>query len=305
MQGLEAAAHLLAKRAARPPQPVEFRPIRTPQAPQPSAGASQPPPCLAVDGSSAVLVDNGAAWVVAFRAAAVAWPGPAEPEPAPQVVATLPSEAQATIDQAFARLGLEGPAVRSADAFAEALRGAMELEATLAAVAQAPPGALLLVDGALHGLPPTAAAMAARVVEAARAAGLPVAGVAKRSGIEGSGLPLIPALLAEAEARGVAGPWSVEAEPGIHVAKLHRAARHAFRIDADAAVLPLLAALANDAAYTGYPYPLALAHNRVALTGAHVRDLKARLDLELRRKGAAAAGLASDFHAVLDANVPG
>ncbi|MHB1260378.1 MAG: DNA double-strand break repair nuclease NurA [Thermoplasmatota archaeon] len=299
MQGLEAAAQLLAQRAATPPQPVEFRPIAQ------LAGANEPPRCLAIDGSSAVLVDNGAAWVVAFRAGAVTWPGPPMPEPAPQIVATLPFEAQATLDQAYAILGLEGPPVRSADAFAEALRGAAELEATVSAVAQAPPHTLLLVDGALHGLPPTAAAIAARIVGAARAAGLSIAGVAKRSGIEGSGLPLVPSLLAEAAARGLAGPWSVEAEPGIHVAKLHKAAQHAFRIDAEPEVLPLLAALSNDAAYTGYPYPLALAHNRVALTGAHVRDLKARLDLELRRKGAAAAGLARDFHAVLDANVPG
>ncbi|HUR26085.1 MAG TPA: DNA double-strand break repair nuclease NurA [Candidatus Thermoplasmatota archaeon] len=296
MQGLEGAAELLAQRAGRPLHPVEFHLI---------AGATEAPRCLAVDGSSAILVDNGAAWVVALRAVAVAWPGPAQPEPEPRVVATLPSDAQATVDSAYARAGLEGPAVRSADAFAEALRGLAELEATLAAVAHASPGTLLLVDGALHGLPPTAAALAGRVVEAARARGLPVAGVAKRSGIEGSGLPLVPALLAEAKARGIAGPWAVVAEPGVHVAKLHRAAQHAFRIDADADVLPLLAALSNDAAYTGYPYPLALAHNRVALTGAHVRDLKARLDLELRRKGAAAAGLARDFHAVLDANVPG
>src|SRR5687768_2649200 len=210
MEGLQAAAELLAQRARRPPHPVEFRPI---------AVAPGTPQCLAVDGSSAVLVDTGAAWVVAVRAAAVPWPGPAEPEPSPQVTATLPSEAQAAADRAFARLGLVGPAVRSADAFAEALRGAAELEATLAAVAKAPPRTLLLLDGALHGLPPTAAALAARVVEAARARGLPVAGIAKRSGIEGSGLPLVPSRLAEAEQRDVAGPWSVEAEPGVHVAK--------------------------------------------------------------------------------------
>jgi hypothetical protein len=299
MQGLEGAAELLAQRAARPLQPVEFRPIHSIPPVHPTAGAHEPLRCLAVDGSSAVLVDNGTAWVVAIRAAAVAWPGPQEPEPAPLVVASLPAEAQAAVDLAYARVGLEGPAVRSADAFAEALRGVAELEATLAAVAKAPPRTLLLVDGALHGLPPTAAALAARVVEAARARGLRIAGVSKRSGIEGSGLPLVPSLMADAAARGVAGPWSVEAEPGVHVAKLHRASQHAFRIDADADVL------SNDAAYTGYPYPLAVAHNRVALTGAHVRDLKARLDLELRRKGAAAAGLARDFHAVLDANVPG
>src|SRR5688572_7762533 len=72
MQGLQEAAGLLARRAGRPLHPVEFRPI---------AVASPPPRCLAADGSSAVLVDNGAAWVVAVRAVAVAWPGPAQAEP--------------------------------------------------------------------------------------------------------------------------------------------------------------------------------------------------------------------------------
>src|SRR5688500_3474198 len=100
MQGLQGAAELLASRAERPLHPVEFRPI----APAPAvartatAGGKGPLRCIAVDGSSAVLVDNGSAWVVAVRAAAVVWPGPAEPEPAPQVTATLPSEAQAAID---------------------------------------------------------------------------------------------------------------------------------------------------------------------------------------------------------------
>src|SRR5688572_9315563 len=108
MQGLEGAAELLAQRAGRPLHPVEFHAI---------AVAPKPPRCIAVDGSSAVLVDNGAAWVVAVRAVAVAWPGPARPEPAPQVVATLPAEAQAAVDAAYAKAGLESPAVRSADAF--------------------------------------------------------------------------------------------------------------------------------------------------------------------------------------------
>jgi hypothetical protein len=289
---------------------VEFRPIPPPSHPPAGGRAGRhlqasAPACIAVDGSSAVLVDNGAAWVVAFRAVAVAWPGPAFPDPEPQVVASLPGEAQATVDRAYGRVGLEGPAIRSAEGFAEALRAVAELEAALAAVAAAAPGTLLLVDGALDGLPPGPAALSARLVEAAHAGGLRIAGVAKRSGIEGSGLPLVPSLLAEAAAQGVEGPWAVEALPGVHVAKLHRSAQHAFRVDAAADVLPRLVALSNDAAYVGYPYPLAVAHNRVALTGAHVRELKARLDLELLRKGVGAAGLARDFHAVLDANVPG
>lgn len=298
MQGLQAAADLLAQRAARPSHPVEFRPLA------PAARASLPP-CAAVDGSSAVLVDNGSAWVVAYRAAAVPWPGPRPAEPAPQVAAGLPAEAQARVDLDYARAGLPSPGVRTADAFADALRALAEHQAALAAVAGLPAGGLLLVDGALRGLPPEADALAARLAEACRAKGVRLAGVAKRSGIEGSGILLVPALLAEAESRGLNGPWAVEAEPGVHVAKLHRAAAHAFRVDGDEGLLPLLAALSDDAVYAGYPYPLAKAHNLVALTGAHVRDLQARLDLELLRRGQAAVGLARDFHAVLDANVPG
>jgi hypothetical protein len=296
MQGLAHAADLLALRVASPSQPVEFRPI---------AVAPEPPRCVAVDGSSAVLVDNGTAWVVATRAVAVPWPGPGPAgEPRPGVVATLPSGAQALADARFARLGLEGPAVHSADGLADALRTAAELEAALTAVADLPPRGLLLMDGALDGLPPGPAAVAARLREACRARGVRIAGIAKRSGIERGSLPLIPALIAQATARGIAGPWSVEAEPGVHIAKLHAAAQHAFRIDAPADVLPELAALARDAVYTGYPYPLAVAHNLVALTGAHVRELNARLDLELRRRAGTSDAI-KDFHAVLDANVPG
>jgi hypothetical protein len=296
MQGLAEAADLLARRAAGPRLPVEFRPI---------AGAETPPRCVAVDGSSAVLVDSGSAWVVAVRATAVNWPGEAEPEPPAQVIATLPGDAQAKVDARYAPLGLPIPAARTADAFADAFRAAAELEAALAAVAQMAPGSLLLVDGALVGLPPGPAAIAARIVEACRARGVRVAGIAKRSGIEHGSTPLVPALMAGASERGIGGPWSVEAEPGVQVAKLHAAAQHAFRVDAAADLLPALAALSRDAVYTGYPYPLAVAHNRVALTGGHVRELKARLDLELRKRGAATVGLARDFHAVLDANVPG
>jgi hypothetical protein len=298
MHGLEAAAELLAQRAARPLRPVEFRPL----APAPREAL---PPCAAVDGSSAVLVDNGSAWVVAYRAAAVPWPGARPAEPEPHIAAALPAEAQRLVDEAYAREGLPSPAVRTADAFADALRSLAEHGAAMAAAASLPGGGLLLVDGALYGLPTEADAAMARLAEACRARGVKLAGVAKRSGIEGSGLPLVPALLADAAVRGATGAWAVEAGPGVHVAKLHRASAHAFRVDGGPELLPLLAAMADDAVYAGYPYPLAKAHNLVALTGSHVRDLQARLDLALLRRGRAAVGLARDFHAVLDANVPG
>jgi hypothetical protein len=287
VQGLADAADLLAQRAARPLQRMELNPI---------AVAQEPPQCAAVDGSSAVLVDNGTVWVVAVRAVAVHRPGPPMVEPTPAIVAALPHEAQAAVEARHAARALPVPRVRTAEAFADA---------AMAAAKTLQRGDLLLLDGALHGLPPGPAAAAGQLAEACAARGVRLAAVAKRSGLERGGVPMVASVLAQANTSGQAGPWSVEVEPGVHVAKLHRAARHAFRIDGDADLLPALAAMANDAVYVGYPYALAAAHNLVALTEAHVRELRAGLDLELRRRGHAAAGLADDFHAVLDANVPG
>lgn len=257
---------------------------------------------IAVDGSHAVLADTGSAWVVATRCAAVRWPGPVL-EPEPVFHATHAHEAQAHADAAHARHGLEAPRAATATAWAEGLRALREHEAALEAIASAPAGSLALVDGALAGLPPLAQQMADRLDEAARRHGVRLVGVAKRSGLERGGVALVPHL----HATGPLGTWSVEVGPGIHVAKLHPQAPHAFRVDAqEAAWLADLPPLCRDAAYVGYPYPLAVAHNRVALTAGAVAELKARLALAARREGGErAARLFADFHDTLDRNVPG
>lgn len=286
----------LASTSARAQLPgVRFVPLPEPRGP--------PEPCVAVDGSHAVLVDNGAFWVVATRAAAVTWPGPPPVEQEPTVSATTPDAAQERLDAAYASWGLEAPAARSAEAFAQGLRSLQEAEAAVRAISSLPAGGLLLVDGALSSLPPGPQAMADRILAAAASTSVTALGVSKRSALSRDGVALVPAI----EAQSPTGAWAVEVGPGTFVARLHAASQHAFRIDApDLAAVARLLPFCRDAVYTGYPYPLALAHNAIALTNAHARDLRTRLREEVRRAGGAVAGeLLKDFHETLDRNVPG
>ena len=238
--------------------------------------------------------------MVATRVAAVTWPGPSILEPEPHVTATTPQAAQENLEAAYVAWGLEAPRARSAEAFAEALRGLEEAKCAVQAAEALPPGGLLLVDGALSGLPPGPQALADRILAAAKRAGAVAIGVAKRSTLEQGGLPLATAL----QQSGPPGTWAVEVQDGVFVARLHARSRHAFRIDAsEFAKVARLLPLCRDAVYTGYPYPLALAHNAVALTHAHARELARRLWVEVRRVGGPeAAALLADFHEVLDRN---
>ncbi|MES2153629.1 MAG: hypothetical protein V4510_00650 [bacterium] len=286
---LQEAARAIARVAATPPPPSRvFHPLI------PGPGGLQ---AAAIDGSHAVLVDNGAIWAVAVRAACVTWPGP-RTQPPTRIHATTPAAAQGLLDDAFAVVGLEAPRASSAEAWAEALRSLAEFNAIQQAVMR--PGTVL-VDGALRGLPRHAQAMADRI-EAAAHPHTVVIGVSKRSAIEADGVPLAAWL----QRNGPAGCWAVDVAAGSYVARLHDRAQHAFRIDApDLAAVARLLPSCRDAAYVGYPYPLAVAHNAVALTGTEVADLRGRLSNEVRKAGGAgAAGLMQDFHDVLDRNVP-
>ncbi|HEX2065811.1 MAG TPA: hypothetical protein VHI93_03265, partial [Candidatus Thermoplasmatota archaeon] len=203
---------------------------------------------------------------------------------------------------AYLAHGLDPPRAATATAWAEAWRALREFEAAQRAIANAPPGGMVLLDGALRGLPAGPQGMADHLAALAEGHGVHLLGVAKRSALDRDGAS-VPHL----HATGPAGPWRVEVAPGVHVAKLHSRAPHAFRIDAaEPGLLGALLPLSRDAAYPGYPYPLAVAHNRVALTAGAVVDLKGRLAAAARSAGgAAAARLLADFHEVLDRGVPG
>lgn len=282
MRALEPAAQALAAQGRRtlarlPP----FAPL-PPQA---------PPHIIAVDGSHAVLVDNGSVWVVAHRAAALAWPGPAFP-PQPIVTAATPTQAAELL----------GEPAASAEAFAQALRERAEAAALLGAIRGAPAGTLVLADGALRGLPPDAQRDADAARAEAQRRGVTLIGVSKRSGLERDGVPLVAGL----QAAGPSGIWVATVGDGIHVARLHAASPFAFRIDAASpADVGFLVPSSRDAAYVGYPYPLAKVHNLVAFTAGEVAELKAGLERELRRHGAGAMTAVRDFHGVLDRNVAG
>ena len=142
----------------------------------------------AVDGSHALLVDNGAVWVAAVRAAAVQWPGPPVDVPM-SVHATLAEQAQQGVDAAYHERGLDPPPVRSADGWVEALRALAESDAADAALRALPEGSLLLLDGALERLPKAPAQLVDRLLEQAARRGIALVGVAKRSTAWTNGVP--------------------------------------------------------------------------------------------------------------------
>lgn len=251
----------------------------------------------AVDGSNALLVDNGAAWVVAVRADAVTWPGRPMEIPA-TIHATVPAAAEDAVATMYEAQGLPPPVIRSCEQYAEALRDLAEHEAVIAALKTRPD--LLLLDGALEHVAKAAQPMADRVRQRAGDVGVPVVGVSKRSRLHDEGLPLVTALMRQDPG----GTWAVPVPEyqDTFVAKLHPRAPHAFRIDGDPA--PLVP-LAKDAVYLGYPYPLALAHNHVCITATEAHQLRAQLVDEVRtHAGPTAYKLLEDFHETLDRNVP-
>lgn len=298
----DAVRRLRARGEARLPYAPRFLPLA------PAGGGA----AWAVDGSHAVLVDNGVSWVVATRAEAIRWPEPAA-TPAPvRFHAAGPEDAAGQIAAAHDARGLEAPErVASAESFAQAWRALGEHDAAMAALASMSAGDLLLVDGALHGLgEQTAVAMADRVVAAARRRGASVVGVAKRSGLSAAGVPLVPLVARAGQERTDAWASPVPDMAGVFVARLHAAAPFTFRVDVATAdmeeeALGRLLPLCRDAVYTGYPYPLALVHNRVAITAAEQAALRQEvLDAVRVAGGAAAWDLLQDFHDVLDRNVP-
>ncbi len=281
VEGIEQALH--AMRGIDRPLDVEWVAIEP----------REPPPTAAVDGSHAVLVDTGAVWIVATRAA-VATDGRSDPPM--QIHGCLAGDAQDLVDQRYVQRGLTSPPVRSAEAFATALRSLDELDAAFQAIRDLPEGGLLLVDGATTGLPPGPQEIADRILDRATASGVHLAGVSKRSGLADADGPLLPRL------RRAAGPVEtpvVTRLAGCFGAVLHPQSPHAFRIDCEEQVLAWLVAMSNDAVYVGYPYPLAKAHNTAAITHAEARRVRERV---LREAGPHAWAL-DDFHAVLDRNV--
>ena len=181
-------------------------------------------------------------------------------------------------------------------------------------------GDLVLVDGALHGGPLVPQTVVHRVHEEAVARGVSLAGVVKASTLYwGRNAPLVTLLKRRGDREVGASRWAarISTDPvfgrlyvgDIFVAHLAPTAPHAFRVDvargpapADE-VLGRLAALADDPAFVGYPYPLARAHQAARVTGYDVVDVRRSFREALSRRGMAEDDvelLFQDFHEVLN-----
>lgn len=299
-EGLDGVAAALAERlgAARAPpglRPEPFEPIE---------GASA---LAAVDGGSGLVLEGGGIAVGAVRAAALVWRSHARvhEEPAALELRVLD---EALAAELAARLpGLpapEGPA-----ALLDRLRALREWERARGLAELLGEGDVLALDGPLAPRERPAALLAELAVACAGRGAL-LAGVWKSASEHVGGEP---ALLAAARAgRGLREPWAapLPGSPGPTRAFAVRFAKGArvFKVEVRSTaepeeVLGKLAPWTRDAAYPGYPYPLALAHNRCALDEALLEDLAHALRARAARRGVepmAWEEVFGDFHEVLD-----
>ncbi len=302
------AARLAAHGSAAPG--AEFAPL-----------APGPPPVLiaAVDGSSRTLLDGGTFVVVALRAGRVVVRDAEEvlEREAPLEVRLLEADAFADewserYREATGRLPAEQPP--DLQAALEWLRELAETEAALAALEvlaiAGAPGSLLLLDGALTS-PHAPARDALRLgLDRADAAGVTVAAVAKRSSLARDGAPVLPALMRDSPD----GCWRTALDCDSlgksGAVRLNPASEWAFRLDVAGGdygtVAASLVALARDAVYPGYPWPLAQAHNLVIIDGDLTDALRQALQGAALEQGLAPGAwdvLFSDYHEVLDRSV--
>lgn len=255
---------------------------------RPLAAGAWPGDVWAVDGGQALVRDARCLQLVVVRAARVRFR-------AARCVLEEPGELQARViggaesRQALAGLGLGVAPDAGTEGLVNLLRDVEEWRAVQRCVEEAEPGAVVLVDGDLVPDWRVPSAFVADLLVAATARGVTLAGVTKHSSLSRGGAPLLGQLEREAKAR--LGPrarwWAPVARtrsdltptaPGLQVvaARLDPAAPFAYRIDLPATavaadVLGALAAMADDAAFPGYPYPLNVA-DRLAACPRWVRE---------------------------------
>ncbi len=172
-------------------------------------------------------------------------------------------------------------------------------------------GDILLVDGALRGDLHTPETAIKILSDRAQDKGVSVVGISKNSGLVLGGMPFVPLIDAEAEAKGF-GRWFVRisTQPSggkeeIYVVKYSPLGDNAFRTDIISLdrienVLGNIMRYCNDVAYPGYPYPLADIHNEVIIRKGTVDDISSRFRFEAMNRG---IGFSENFHRKLDGGV--
>jgi hypothetical protein len=182
------------------------------------------------------------------------------------------------------------------------LRDRWEWEAVERCVAEADDGAFVLVDGDLQPDWRIPSSYLAGLLDVAARRHIALVGITKHSSLSRGGAPLVGQLEVEAESSlGTRSRWwapvaHTRSDVGyglqVVVARFDPDARFAFRVDLPAGIDPAaalsrVAAVCDDAAFPGYPYPLGVA-DRLAACSPWVRhDLWLQVDEHLDAAGVA------------------
>jgi hypothetical protein len=258
--------------------------------PRPLPKGEAPSDVWAVDGGQAVVADARCLQVVMTRTSRVRFrAGVCVQQDAEPLRAYLLGGVESRA--ALAQLDL--PLRHDTAVDANLVRDRWEWDAVERCVDEADEGALVLVDGDLWPDWRIPTDYVGALLERGSQRGVLVVGVTKHSSLSRGGAPLLGQLESEAEeAFGADARWwapvassrpaddsSYQAEARdrptsalavqLVAARLDPAARFSFRIDIPAGtspepVLAALAAVSNDAAFPGYPYPLAVADGLAA-----------------------------------------
>jgi hypothetical protein len=285
---------------------------------------TEPGTVWAVDGGSCMLADGRSFSVAAYRASRVRFRGGQTDvvDSPPLTVQALSSEEVERIarEQLTKLCGSEPERLPELKRPVDALREWAEWSEVLRTIGDAKAGDLVLVDGSLHGGPLVPSQVVRTAHEHAVSKGVSLAGVVKASTLFwGRNAPLVGLLKRRGDRELGAVPWAarISTEPtfarlyigDIFVAHLAPTAHHAFRVDVARGptspdeVLGRLAGCASDAAFVGYPYPLARAHRAARVSGYAVSDLRRAFRDALNRNGMSEDDIETlfqDFHEVLN-----
>lgn len=278
----------------------------------------------AVDGGSCMLADGRSFNVAAYRASRVRYSeGRTDViESPPLTVRALSSDEIEGIarEQLTQLCGSEPERLPELTRPVDALREWAEWGQVLRTIREADHGDLVLVDGSLHGGPLVPPQVVRTAHEEAVAGEVSLAGVVKASTLFwGRNAPLVGLLKRRGDRELGRAAWSarISTDPTfgrlyigeIFVAHLAPTASHAFRVDVARGpappdrVLGRLAGCADDAAFVGYPYPLARAHRAARVSGYAVADLRHAFREALSRNGMGEEDIETlfqDFHEVLN-----
>ncbi|HTW07366.1 MAG TPA: DNA double-strand break repair nuclease NurA [Acidimicrobiales bacterium] len=259
----------------------------------------------AVDGGQALVADARCLQVVATRAARTRWQrGRCTLEEEGDVHVHLLAGERGGPEAQRALAMLEAPVAAGTSVDLNLLRDWSEWRLVARCVEESGSGSFVLVDGDLQPDWRISARWLEELLGQARERGVHLVGVTKHSSLARGGAPLVGQLELEASARyGPRSRWwapvarrrgDVGAGLLVVVARLDPDARFAFRVDlagdAEAErLLGQLCALADDAAFPGYPYPLTIADRLASCPGWLREELWAELDSAL-----SAAGVASE-----------